>query len=74
MPFYGRHRKLGVDFRTTGYGRHRSQWVKGNLAENQPKNHQNVQKRHFLQKVPGVNGLIDILVDITAAVESYHAL
>ena len=29
----------------------------GNLAEIQPKNHQNVQKRHFLQKVPGVNGL-----------------
>ena len=32
-------------------------WVKGNLAEIQPKNHQNVQKTHFLQKVPGVNGL-----------------
>ena len=27
MPFYGRHRKLGVGFRTAGYGRHRSQWV-----------------------------------------------
>ena len=25
---YGRHRKLGVGFRTAGYGRHRSQWVK----------------------------------------------
>ena len=23
---YGRHRKLGVGFRTAGYGRHRSQW------------------------------------------------
>ena len=31
--------------------------IKGNLAEIQPKNHQNVQKTHFLQKVPGVNGL-----------------
>ena len=33
-------------------------WIKGNLAEIQPKNHQTVQKMHFLQKVPGVNGLI----------------
>ena len=32
--------------------------IKGNLAEIQPKNHQNVQKTHFLQKVPGVNGLV----------------
>ena len=32
--------------------------IKGNLAEIQPKNHQNVQKTHFLQEVPGVNGLI----------------
>ena len=24
----------------------------------QPKNHQNVQKTHFLQSIPGVNGLI----------------
>ena len=31
--------------------------IKGNLAEIQPKNPQNVQKTHFLQKVPGVNGL-----------------
>ena len=31
--------------------------IKGNLAKNQPKNHQNVQKTHFLQKVSGVNGL-----------------
>ena len=31
--------------------------IKGNLAEIQPKNHQNVQKTNFLQKVPGVNGL-----------------
>ena len=32
--------------------------IKVNLAEIQPKNHQNVQKMHFLQKVPGVNGLM----------------
>ena len=25
---YGRHRKFGVGFRTAGYGRHMSQWVK----------------------------------------------
>ena len=32
--------------------------IKANLAEIQPKNHQNVKKKpHFLQKVPGVNGL-----------------
>ena len=31
--------------------------IKGNLAEIQSKNHQNVQKTHFLQIVPGVNGL-----------------
>ena len=31
--------------------------MKGNLAEIQPKNNQNVQKTHFLQKVPGVSGL-----------------
>ena len=31
--------------------------IKVNLAEIQPKNHQNVQKTHFLRKVPGVNGL-----------------
>ena len=31
--------------------------IKGKLAEIQPKNHQNVQKPHFLRKVPGVNGL-----------------
>ena len=30
---------------------------KANLAEIQPQNHQNVQKAHFWQKVPGVNGL-----------------
>ena len=32
--------------------------IKGNLTEIQPKNNQTVQKTHFLQKVPGVNGLI----------------
>ena len=31
---------------------------KAKLAEIQPKNHQNVQKTHFSQKVPEVNGLI----------------
>ena len=31
--------------------------IKANLAEIQLKKHQNVQKTHFLQKVPGVNGL-----------------
>ena len=29
-------------------------WIKANLAEIQPKTHQNVQKTHFLQKAPGV--------------------
>ena len=32
--------------------------IKANLAEIQPKNHQNVQKMNFLQKAPGVNGLM----------------
>ena len=36
-------------------------WIKGNLAQIQPKNDQNVQKTHFLQKVPGVNGLRALL-------------
>ena len=31
--------------------------VKAKLAELQLKKHQNVQKTHFLQNVPGVNGL-----------------
>ena len=35
--------------------------IKGNLAQIQPKNHQNVQKMHFLQKVPGVNGLTQLI-------------
>ena len=34
--------------------------IKGNLAEFQPKNHQNGHKTHFLQNVPGVNGLKEI--------------
>ena len=34
--------------------------IKANLADIQPKNHQNVQKTHFLQKAPGVNGLSSI--------------
>ena len=33
--------------------------IKANLTEVQPKNHKNVQKTHFLQKAPGVNGLIN---------------
>ena len=32
-------------------------WIKANLAEIQPKNHQKVQKNAFLQKVPGVKWL-----------------
>ena len=39
--------------------------IKGNLAQIQPKNHQNVQKMHFLRKVPGVNGLIKMLILVT---------
>ena len=40
-------------------------WVKGNLVEIQPKNRQNVQKTHFLQKVPGVNGLkLKIIINL----------
>ena len=31
--------------------------IKASLAEIQPQNHQNVQKPHFWQKAPGVNGL-----------------
>ena len=31
--------------------------IKANLAEIQLKNHQNVQRMHFLHKVPGVTGL-----------------
>ena len=31
--------------------------IEANLAEIQPKDHQNVQKTHLLQKAPGVNGL-----------------
>jgi len=30
------------------------------LAEIQPQNHQNVKKTQFWQKVPGVNGLVEI--------------
>ena len=37
-------------------------WIKANLAKIQPKNHQNVQKIHFLQKAPGVNGLMKTLI------------
>ena len=33
--------------------------IKANLAEIQPQNRQNVQKMQFLQKAPGVNGLIN---------------
>ena len=34
--------------------------IEVNLAEIQLKKHQNVQKTHFLPKVPGVNGLNEI--------------
>ena len=34
------------------------QMIKANLANIQPENHQNVQKTHFWQKAPGVNGLM----------------
>ena len=34
--------------------------IEANLAEIQPKNLQNVQKLHFLQKAPGVNGLMKL--------------
>ena len=43
--------------------------IKTNLAEIQLKKHQNVQKSHFLQKVPGVNGLNSLKKGITLAVE-----
>ena len=33
--------------------------IKANLAEIQPENRQNVQKMRFLQKAPGVNGLMN---------------
>ena len=32
--------------------------IKANLAKIQPENYQNVQKTHFWQQAPGVNGLI----------------
>ena len=35
--------------------------IKANLAEIQPENCQNVQKTCFLQKAPGVNGLVHSL-------------
>ena len=37
-----------------------------NLAEIQPKNHQNVQETPFSQKAPGVNGLIVISIHHTS--------
>ena len=39
--------------------------IKANLAEIQPQNQQNVQKTHFWQKFPGVNGLNISDVDIS---------
>ena len=47
-------------------------WIKGNLAQIQPKNHQNVQKTHFLQKVPGVNGLKTGTVSQTCATADHE--
>ena len=41
--------------------------IKANLAKIQPENHQNVQRTHFWQKAPGVNGLFrdsDILENV----------
>jgi len=35
--------------------------IKANLVEIQPENRQNVQKKRFLQKAAGVNGLKAIL-------------
>ena len=32
--------------------------IEANLAQIQPKNRQNVQKTHFLQKAPGVDWLV----------------
>ena len=54
--------KLGAKFPATTPGmlhskNYPSHQIRGNLAEIQPKNYQNVQKTQFLQKVPGVNGL-----------------
>ena len=38
--------------------------IKGNLAQIQPNKHQKVQRTHFLQKVPGVNGLMKPLLAV----------
>ena len=45
---------------------------KAKSAEIQPKNHQNVQKTNFLQKVPGVNGLM--FFDSTISLPSFNGL
>ena len=49
--------------------------IKGNLAEIQPKTHQNVQETPFSQKAPGVNGLnsskMVIIVRSIYSVEKY---
>ena len=41
--------------------------TKANLAEIQPKKHQNVQKTYFLQKGPGVNGLREFGMEMCQA-------
>ena len=45
-----------------------------NLAEIQLKKHQNVQKTHFLQKVPGVNGLSCVIVGCIRTIPSNYQL
>ena len=47
--------------------------IKANLAEIQFKKHQNVQKMHFLQKVPGVNGL-DVSLNFNNVRKIYRML
>ena len=48
--------------------------IKGNLAQIQPKNHQNVQKMHFLRKVPGVNGLKGFCETTTGPQQQSHTI
>ena len=41
--------------------------IKANLAEIQLKKHQNVQKTHFLPKIPGVNGLRENILTLSGS-------
>ena len=45
--------------------------IKANLAEIQPKNHQNVQETPFSQKAPGVNGLISSMSHAVVSVLNF---